>query len=211
MRECTRTLNHGCGSSSNGSCRDDLALGARSDASTQQITGPPLRLRGRPLLMAAIRHDLVIHVHTTTASGPSRSLEQLLVLCLFSSMADRGAWLRHPIHRDTLLPQVARLVSSLPPGSLSCQRSPPSWAAHPFDGDSFFVSDGVETLLYHGYASTSRPSSGLSEGILRGGCVPVRREVVVLVLCRSSWTSASLLPGFSPKSVLTGTPKVRSD
>ena len=90
VRECTRTLNHGCGSSSNGSCRDDLALGARSDASTQQITGPPLRLRGRPLLMAAIRHDLVIHVHTTAASGPSRSLEQLLVLCLFSSMDDRS-------------------------------------------------------------------------------------------------------------------------
>ena len=109
VRECTRTLNHGCGSSSNGSCRDDLALGARSDASTKQITGPPLRLRGRPLLMAAIRHDLVIHVHTTAASGPPRSLEQSLVLCLFSSMADRSG---HPIHRDTVLPQVARLVFS---------------------------------------------------------------------------------------------------
>ena len=47
VRECKGTLNHGCGSSSNGSCQDVRALGARSDDSAQLIKGSPLRLRGR--------------------------------------------------------------------------------------------------------------------------------------------------------------------
>ena len=47
----------------------------------------------------------------------------------------------------------------------------PRGAAHPFDGDSFFVSDGVETLLYHGYASSSRLTFQAPGGKYSGGAV----------------------------------------
>ena len=51
----------------------------------------PLRLRGRLLLVAFIRHVLSIDEHTTTAKGPSRGLERMLVLCFFRQ---ERPWLR---------------------------------------------------------------------------------------------------------------------
>ena len=77
----------------------------------------------------------------------------MLVLCLFSPMA------------ETCAGSSSRVMVSWPPSS---RGSPPSRLAHPFDGDSHFVSGGVVALLYHGYASSSRLSSRLLEGILRG-------------------------------------------
>ena len=111
--------------SSNGSCLDRRAprsstlvshkMGPCGSPHTQPSTRIPLRLRGCLLLVAFVQHDRSMDEHTTTASGPLWSLEQLLVLCLFSSMEERS-WLRHPFTRDTLLPQVARSAWSGYPG-----------------------------------------------------------------------------------------------
>ena len=133
--------------SSNGSCRSHRA--PRSStlvshqvshcgiAQAQSATRGPLRLRGRLLLMAVIRHDLSIDEHTTTAEGPSRSPERMLVLYLFSSVADRSD--RGSAVPSQGLPSSAGCCSAWSGflGTPSGRGSPPSRAAHPFDGDTF--------------------------------------------------------------------------
>ena len=144
-------------------------------AQTQTATRGPLRLRGRLLLTAAIRHDL----HTTTAKGPSRSLERTLVLCLFSTMADRSVCGSALPSSDTLLLQVALFACC---GLLaSLLGEPPSQLAHPFDGDSHFVPGDSSSRL------SSRLPSTLSRRGGRTGSLRRRNGQ------RTCWTSLLLV------------------
>ena len=87
VRECTRTLNH-----------DSADHGVSTTAA------------GLSVWYGTIRHVSTFGVLTTAASGPSRSLEHSLVLCLFSLMADRSDRGSANPSGVTLLPQVGRRV-----------------------------------------------------------------------------------------------------
>ena len=146
------------------------------------------------------------------------SLERMLVVCLFSSMADRATVA--PPSRHQGLPSSACSMQRIfwYTGASLSRGSPPSRAAHPFDGDSFFVSHGVETPLYHRCASTSRSSSWLSVGTPGGGAVYLVTVRFLYWFSDAKERGSDKLdidfapPGFfSPGSVLTGASKVRSD
>ena len=167
----------------------------------------PLRLRGRLLFTCP-------WMCTPLRLNGSREVSSACSSSASSAQWLTGAFVAPPSHPGT--PHFRRKLSSRamvswPP---SLRGSPQSWAAHPFDGDSHFVSGGVVALLYHGYASSSRLSSRSRRGHSGGAEYLVTERW-------SYWFSAvkeraanlldvSFAPGF-PWSVLTGTQQVRTD
>ena len=161
-------------------------------AQTQTARRSPLRLRGRLLLTAAIWHDLTMDVHTTTAKGPSRSLERMLVLCLFSSVADRSVCGSAIPSWNTQLLQVALVVcfvllaSFLPrerfePAGLSLRRRLAFCLSSCTSCRS--PSQFRPTLLcLFNTTATLRPRLRLL-GSRKGCCVPGQGQLLVLVLC----------------------------
>ena len=125
MRECKRTLNHGCESSSNDSPASArvhphfkswiwvlikwLLQGCPRTRSTTRAHdsachGFATTAAGPSSCHVTIRHDSPFGLLTTSASGPWRSLEHMLVL--FSLMADRS-------DRVSLLPQVGHRFTTV--------------------------------------------------------------------------------------------------